>query len=65
MKKPKADARTIKISYSNVVDALASFLIATGVVNDDEHITNIDIPMDVDDKVLVSIRIHVSKTDSQ
>lgn len=58
MKKPKADTRTIKISYSNVVDALASFLIATGVVNDDEHIATIDLPIDRDRNDLVTVSIH-------
>ena len=53
-------ATNLKISYSNIEDAVASFLIATSAIPDDQEIISIDIPVK-DESGLVDITVHTSK----
>lgn len=44
MSKKDTEERKIKISLSNIEDAISSFLIATGVINRNEDIIEVDLP---------------------
>ena len=45
MTRTKINKRELEISYSNIEDAIASFLISMSAINDDENIIEIDIPV--------------------
>ncbi len=58
------EERTIKISYSNLEDIIAAFLVQTGVIAGDEDILGIDIPLPIDDEGLVELDLEVMKIPS-
>lgn len=53
--------KKIEISYSNIEDAIASFLIATSVVSDREEIIEIDIPVKTNKDGIVKLTVSTVK----
>lgn len=52
MRKSDTEKRKLKISLSNIEDAIASFLIATSVVNRNEDIIEINLPIKAKDGIV-------------
>lgn len=55
------NTKELQISYGNIEDAIASFLISSSIINDDEEIIEIDLPIEKITKGLVPITVTTTK----
>lgn len=53
--------RDFEISYSNIEDAIASFLIATSAIPDNEDVVEVSLPVITNKEGLVKVSVNTTK----